>query len=135
MSELEDIKLKALLQQMKLDSPEPSFSVRVMNKIFEENSVLERIKSEKVLGKGFWIILILFVALLGIVFVTYNTGIQPESQLQGLLPEINGSVTQGYQSIFSKIGMVPLSVAGFLAAFSVLLFIDRFISSNSKIFA
>jgi uncharacterized BrkB/YihY/UPF0761 family membrane protein len=135
MSELEDIKLKALLQKMKLDSPGPNFSVRVMNKIFEETSVLERIKSEKVLGKGFWMILILFVTLLGIVVVTYTTGIQPESQLQGLLPEMNGSFTQGYQSIFSKIGTIPLSVAGFFAAFSVLLFIDRFINSNSKVFA
>jgi hypothetical protein len=135
MNELEDIKLKALLQQMKLDSPEPNFSVRVMNKIFEENSVLERIKSEKVLGRGFWIILILFVILLAAIFIIYNSGAQPESQLQTLLPEVNSGVTEGYKSIFNKMGTVPLSIAGILIASSVLLFIDRFISSNTKIFA
>ncbi len=135
MNELEDIKLKALLQQMKLDSPEPNFSVRVMNKIFEEDSVLERIKSEKVLGKGFWIILILFVALLAAIFVMYNTGVQPESQIQGLLPEVKGGVTESYNSLFNKLGTVPLSIAGIFIASSVLIFIDKFISSNSKIFA
>ena len=135
MNELEDIKLKALLEQMKLDSPEPNFSVRVMNKIFEQDSVLERIKSEKVLGKGFWIILILFVALLAAIFVMYNAGAQPESQIQELLPKVNSGVTESYQSLFSKLGTLPLSIAGILIASSVLIFIDKFISSNSKIFA
>ena len=34
MSELEDIKLQALLQSMQLDSPGEKFSARVMNRIF-----------------------------------------------------------------------------------------------------
>jgi len=135
MNELEDIKLKALLQQMKLDSPEPNFSVRVMNKIFEENSVLERIKSEKVLGKGFWIILILFIVLLTAIVIIYNTGVQPESQMQELLPSVNSGLTKSYQSIFNKLGTIPLSIAGILIASSVLVFIDKIISSNSEIFA
>ena len=126
MNELEDIKLKALLEQLKPDSPEPNFSVRVMNKIFEQDSVLERIKSEKVLGKGFWIILILFVALSSAIFVMYNTGVQPESQIQELLPKVNSGVTESYQSLFSKLGTVPLSIAGILIASSVLVFIDKF---------
>jgi hypothetical protein len=134
MSELEDIKLKALLQEMKLDSPEPNFSVRVMNKIFEESNALERIKSEKILGKGFWIILLLFLALTVAVFFMSNTGVDSSGSLNGLLPEMNG-VSEGYQSVLGKLGSVPLGVGGFLAAFSILLFIDKFIISNSKIFA
>ena len=135
MSELEDIKLKALLQQMRLDSPEPDFSVRVMNKIFEGENALERIKSEKVLGKGFWIISILFVIILAAIFIMYNTGVQPESQIREILPEINGGISEGYNSFFSKLGTLPLSIAGILVATTLLLFIDKFISSNSKIFA
>ena len=134
MNELEDIKLHALLQGMKLDSPEPNFSVRAMNKIFEENSVLERIKSEKVLGKGFWIIMLLFVALLVTVFFLSNSGADTTGIAQSLLPEISG-VSDGYNSALGKIGTLPLGIAGILAAFSVLLFLDRFISSNSKVFA
>lgn len=135
MNELEDIKLKALLQGMKLDSPEPNFSVRVMNKIFEESTALERIKSEKVLGKGFWIIMILFIALLAMVFFMQNTGTQPDGQLQSILPEMNSGVLESYDSFFSKLGSLPLAVGAIMAAFSVLIFLDRFISSNSKVFA
>lgn len=134
MSELEDIKLKALLSEMKLESPDSNFSVRVMNKIFEENLVLEKIKSEKVLGKGFWIILILFIALLTSIVIFSNSGIQAESQISNLLPEMNSDVTTGYQNIFDRIGAVPLSVVGILIASSTLLFIDKFITSNSRLF-
>lgn len=135
MSELEDIKLRAFLQDMELEKPKVNFSVRVMNQIFEEENVLEKIKSEKVLGKGFWIISILFVALLAAIFILNNSGVEAESQLQGLLPEASRGVSEGYQSFFSQMGNIPLSIAGILIATSVLLFIDRFIASNSKVFA
>ena len=135
MNELEDIKLKALLQELKLDSPEPNFTVRVMNKIFEDSSVLEKIKSEKVLGKGFWIILILFVILMALVFVMQNSGVSTESQLQNLLPEAGNTVSEGYNSFFSKMNSIPVGIGGILAAFSILIFLDRFISSNTKVFA
>lgn len=135
MNELEDIKLSALLQEMKLESPKADFSVRVMKNIFEENSVLAKIKSERVLGKGFWIITILFILLLVTIFVISNYGIQPESQLINLLPEAKSGVSAGYNSFFERIGTVPLSVAGILAASSILLFFERFISSNSKVFS
>lgn len=135
MNELEDIKLKALLNEMKLESPKANFSVRVMTKIFEEDSVLGKIKSQRVLGKGFWIIMTLFVLLFAAIIIINSTGFQAESQLNNLLPELNSGVTTGYQSIFEKIGSVPLSIAGILLASSVLLFIERFISSNSRVFA
>lgn len=102
MNELEDIKLKTLLREMKLEKPNPNFSVRVMEKIFDENPALERIKSEKVLGKGFWIISILFVALLAVIFVVSNSGVQTESQINNLLPELNGGLSAGYQSFLEK---------------------------------
>lgn len=135
MSELEDIKLKALLQNMELEKPGSNFTVRVMNKIFEEDSVLERIKSEKVLGKGFWIISILFVVLLAAIFFVNNAGVQTDSQIGQLLPDAGQGLTEGYESFFSKLGTLPLSIAGITIAVSVLIFIDKFISSNSKIFA
>ncbi len=135
MNELEDIKLQALLQEMKLDAPNPKFSLKVMTKIFEQSNALEEIKAQRILGKGFWIISTLFIALLVVVFVSYNSGLQPESQFQDILPNLNAGATESYQSFFSKIGTVPLSIAGILIASSVLLFIDRIISSNSKLFA
>ncbi|WP_347840267.1 hypothetical protein [uncultured Draconibacterium sp.] len=135
MNELEDIKLKALLQNMKLEKPGSKFTVNVMNKIFEENNVLEKIKSEKVLGKGFWIISILFIVLLAAIFFVNNAGVQTDSQIGQLLPEAGQGLSEDYQSFFSKLGTLPLSIAGITIAVSVLIFIDKFISSNSKIFA
>jgi len=135
MNELEDIKLKALLQEMKLESPDPDFTVRVMNKVFEENIAFEKLKSERILGKGFWVILFLFVILFILYLTMSGTGAQPESQINTILPEINSEVSTGYQSFLDKMGNIPLSIAGILAGSSLLLFIDRFISSNTKIFA
>jgi cbb3-type cytochrome oxidase subunit 3 len=134
MNELEDIKLKALLQNMKLESPEAGFSARVMNQIFEENNALERIKAQRVLGKGFWLILALFVVLLAVIyFVSGNAG-AADSTAQNILPSLEGAVNS-YENIFSKIGKAPLSIVAILFASSILLFADRIISSNTKLFA
>ncbi|WP_167605535.1 hypothetical protein [Maribellus sediminis] len=135
MSELEDIKLQALLQSMQLDSPGEKFSARVMNRIFEEDSVFEKIKAERVLGRGFWTILVVFVVLLAAMFFMAGSGAQPQEETARLLPQVNETVSNSFNSFFGKIGSVPLSVAGILIASSILLFIDRIISSNSKIFA
>ncbi len=131
MNELEDIKLKALLQSMKLEKPDAGFSAMVMNSIFKESNALEQIKAQRILGKGFWIILALFLLLAVVVYAMSNAGIQPEGKLEQLVP----GMENGIQSFTSRIGTIPLSVAGILIASSVLLFIDRFISSNSKLFA
>ena len=135
MNELEDIKLKAFLQNLELEKPDSGFTVQVMNKIFAEDSALEQIKSERILGKGFWIISILFVVLLAAIFVVSNTGMQADSQIGQLLPEAGQGLTEGYESFFSKLDTLPLSIAGITIAVSVLIFIDKIISSNSKIFA
>jgi hypothetical protein len=135
MSELEDIKLKALLNEMKLESPSANFSVRVMNKIFEENNVFEQIKKEKVLGTGFWIIMILFIALLATIVFLSNSGAEMDGQITTLFSNFNNGASSDYQTFFEKLGGVPISVVGILIAVSTLLFIERFISANSKIFA
>lgn len=135
MNEPEDIKLRALLQKMELEKPGSNFTVQVMNKIFEEDNVLEKIKSEKVLGKGFWIISLLFIVLLAAIFFVYNSGMQTDSQLGQLLPETSQGLSDGYQSFFGRLGTLPLSIAGITIAVSMLIFIDKIISANSKVFA
>ena len=127
----EDKKLKSLLKSVKLDSPGPNFTVRVMNRIFQEDSVIEKIKRERVLGKGFWIILALFVILIAALVVVSTSGLVTGSETPSLLSEINTrEVSDGYQSLFSKLGTAPVSIAGIFLALSVLLFIERFISSK-----
>ena len=135
MNELEDLKLKALLQEIKLDKPSPNFSARVMKKVFAENIAIEKIKSERILGKGFWIITVLFIALLVIISITSGTGLEVDSQLNSLIPEVNSGVSSSYQSILRGIGSVPLSISGILLASSLLLFIERFVTANTRIFS
>jgi hypothetical protein len=103
-----------------------------MDKILDEDLALERIKSERILGKGFWIILILFVALLAAILVMQNSAIDSGGELNNFFKGFENA-TSGYNSFFSKIGNVPLSIAGILIASSILLFIDRLISSNAKV--
>ncbi len=134
MNELEDIKLKALLQNMKLESPKADFSARVMNKIFEEDNAIERLKAQRVLGKGFWLFLVLFVILLAAIYFVAGTGVAADDTAQNLIPSLDGAVSS-YESFFSKLGKAPLSIAGILIAASILLFIDRIISANAQLFA
>lgn len=127
----EDKKIKLLLKSVKLDSPGPNFTVRVMNRIFQEDSVLEKIKRERVLGKGFWVILALFVILIAALVVVSISGMVTGSETPGLLPGINTrEVSEGYQSLYSKLGTAPVGIAGIFLALSVLLFMERIISSK-----
>jgi len=134
MNELEDIKLKALLQSMKLEKPHEDFSARVMNRIFEESNVLETIKAQRVLGRGFWIFILIFAAFMVVTFFVMNSGVPAAGDSSQLIPALNSGISESYNNFFNKLGTVPLSIAGILIASSILLFIDRIISSNQKLF-
>lgn len=123
-----DNELKSLIKEIKLDSPGKDFTLNVMNRVLQEKAATEQVKDERILGKGFWIILFLFVILIAAMFVLSGNGIQEEGQLAKLFNNAgDGSLTSGYQSVFSKLGTLPLSIGGILLASTVLLFIDRFL--------
>lgn len=123
-----DNELKSLIKGVKLDSPGNDFTSKVMGRIYEEKVAMEKVKDDKLLGKGFWIILSLFVILIAAMFVFSSTGVQTEGQLSKLLSGANdGALSQGYQSFFSNLGSLPLSIGGILMASSILLLIDKFL--------
>lgn len=123
-----DTELKNLIKGIKLDSPGSDFTSKIMNRVYEEKPVVETVKDEKLLGKGFWIILFLFVALIAAMFITSSSGMQTEGQLSKLFDGVGEvAFSQGYQSLFSNLGSLPLSIGGILLATSALLFIDRFL--------
>ena len=124
-----DTELKNLIKGIKLDSPGSDFTSKVMNRVFEEKPIVEIVKKEKLLGRGFWIILSLFVLLIAVMLVFSQGGVADEGQLSKLLSNANeGALSQGYQSIFRNLGSLPLSIGGILLASTVLLFIDKFLS-------
>jgi hypothetical protein len=123
-----DNELKSLIKGVKLDSPGSDFTSKVMSRVYEEKVAMEKVKDERLLGKGFWIILFLFVALIAAMFVFSASGTQTEGELSKLLSGANdGALSQGYQSFFSNLGSLPLSIGGILMASTVLLFIDKFL--------
>ena len=140
MNELEDIKLRMLLQDIELESPDKNFSTRVMNKIQEENEAIEKIKAERILGKGFWIILSLFVVLLIIIGFVSSSGNETGGIIDKFLESGKflgnaGNTANDYNSVLEKLGSLPAVIAVILIASSVLLFIERFINSNLEVFS
>lgn len=131
-----DNELKTLIKGIKLDSPGNDFTSAVMSRVFEEKAVMEKVKDEKVLGKGFWIILLLFVILIAAMFVFSSSGIQDNGELTKLLSSAKDSaLSQGYKSVLSNLGSLPLSIGGILFASSILVFIDRFLSQITANFS
>ena len=127
----EDKKLKSVVKTIKLDSPKDNFTVRVMNKIFQEVSVLEKLKNERIFGKSFWIILAMFIMLFGAMAYFAVNGATNGENLPKLLGDINSSgAVAEYQTILQRLGTFPLSIAGILIASSFLLFFDRFLNSK-----
>jgi hypothetical protein len=123
-----DNELKSLIKGIKLDSPGNDFTSKVMSRVLEEKVVMEQVKDEKILGKGFWIIVALFVLLIVSMFVFSGSGIQEDGQLSKIMNSVgDGSLSSGYQSVFSNLGALPLSIGGILLASSILVFIDRFL--------
>jgi hypothetical protein len=123
-----DNELKSLIKEIKLESPGNDFTVNVMNRVFEEKTAMEKVKDNKILGKGFWIILLLFVILIAAMFVFSSTDIPNNGALTKLLNRANnGNLSQEVHSVFSNLGTLPLSIGGILLATSILIFIDRFL--------
>lgn len=123
-----DTELKNLIKGIKLDSPGSDFTSKVMNRVFEEKTIVEIVKKERLLGKGFWIILSLFAMLFLVMFISSTTGIQDDGQLSSIFGKIgSSSLTSGYESVFSRMGSLPLSIGGILFAASILIFIDKFL--------
>ena len=95
-----DNELKSLIKGIKLDSPGIDFTSKVMNRVLEEKSALEQVKNERILGKGFWIILALFVLLIVSMFVFSGSGIQEEGQLSKMFNSVSdGSLLGSYKSV------------------------------------
>lgn len=125
----EDKELRQLLKGIKLEKPAPDFTKVVMNRVFQERTMVEQVKAEPVLGKAFWIIFALFVLLIALMVLLSGSNVAPESSV--VLPDINAEkYMSGYRSFFENFSNLPASIAGILLAFSLLIFLERFLSSK-----
>jgi hypothetical protein len=126
-----DKELRKLLKEIQLESPSNDFTLKVMDRVWEEKAALaktEQVKSERILGRGFWIIVALFVLLFMSVVLFSNQGTTESGQLSKLFESLGtNAASTKYQSIFSNLGSLPLSIGGILLASSLLVFIDKFL--------
>lgn len=126
----EDKELMQLLKSIKLESPGADFSARVMNRVFAEQPALEQVKQLPVLGRGFWIIIALFAVLIVLV-VLVSGGSSTVSQTPALLPEVyTEAVLTGYRSFFDKLSSLPAGIAGIFIGASLLVFLEKFLSTK-----
>jgi hypothetical protein len=130
---IEDNELRRLLKSVKPESPGFDFSDRVMNRIFEEQNALEQVKMEPLLGKGFWIILALFLVLFAVMAMV--SGNSPSAETTpALIPDINTeNVLTGYRAFFEKLGNLPASLAGIFLATSLLVVLEKFLGSRKHV--
>ena len=129
----EDKELKSLLKSVKLESPNSDFSVKVMNRIFAEESLFEKIRKERILGKGFWIIMVLFITLFAAIFVFNTNEVITSGGFSEYIPGLDtNTVTQDYQNFFQKLDSLPVSIAGIFLASSILIFLERILNSKIK---
>lgn len=125
-----DNELKMFLKNVKLESPGKDFSSQVMNRIFQEESIVEKVKAEPILGRGFWIILALFVILMA-VMVYMSAGSTAAGSASGILPDVDSTrFMAGYRSLFEKLDVLPASIAGIFIGASLLVFLEKFLESK-----
>lgn len=124
-----DMELREVIKSIKLDNPSSTFTTNVMNKVFQERSVVVQLKEEPILGKGFWIIIALFIALMLLMVIFSESA--PSAEANALLPDINSEgLMNGYRSFFDKFGALPSSIAGISLGFSLLILLERYLSSR-----
>lgn len=125
----EDIKLREVIKDLNLESPGKDFTLNVLERIHREVPFAFQIKKDPVLGKGFWIIMALFVVI-GVLFVV-GTTVEPGSDglIGNFLKSIDTSATDSaYKGIIGKMNQVPAGIIGILLASSILIFLERFLS-------
>ena len=133
-----DTELKKMIREIRLESPGPDFSTKVMQAVLAEARGKPVYTTEPLLGRKFWMLVALFVAL-AIAFMLFfgnettleNGTIQ--QWLSGLhMPDLN-PVKNILIDIFGKIGSLHWIVAAVMSVASVLILADKFLTDRNKL--
>ncbi len=125
----DDSKLREMIREIKLESPGKDFTLNVLDRIHKEVPFTFQIKKEPLLGKGFWIIVLLFIVLGTAMFVLSGTAGSPEGTIGKFLESVGNNPASGtYRNLMNQLNNVPAGITGILLASSLLIFIERFLS-------
>ena len=130
----EDNELRRLIKSIKPESPGTDFSSKVMKRVYDEQEEIEKSKSESIFGSWFWIILAAFASLFVIVFLVPENA-TGESASPDIITELTGNAMSNFYSfIYKTFDFVSPSVAAILIASSLLIIIERLLSSRIRIY-
>lgn len=127
-SEENDIRLKQLMKEIRLESPGPEFASKVMGAILAEPEKKPAFVTEPFLGKKFWILLSSFVAplILLLVFSTPETGPGVFQQFFSKVPTPDwGPVRELFSTALGQQGSLAWTVMLILLGGSGLILADK----------
>ncbi|SHF25025.1 hypothetical protein SAMN05444274_104177 [Mariniphaga anaerophila] len=126
----QDKELKQLLKSVKLESPGVDFSAGVMNRVFAEQSALEKAKQQPLFGKGFWVIFSLFVALIIVVVLLSGEG-SAVAKVPDFFPGADvDAALSGYRLLLHRLSNLPAGIAGILFGASLLILLENFLETR-----
>jgi hypothetical protein len=131
-----DKKLQRVIKGIKLESPGPDFTSKVMEAIFNETLKKPGFVTEPLLGKRFWILVTLFIGLAA-TFVLVR-GVQPENgsfhQFFSKFQNIDLSPVINLFSVsFSKTGSMTWTLIIVILGASGLIFADKLFTGKHSL--
>jgi len=137
----EDQELRRVMKNIRLESPGNDFSMKVMAGVLAEAEKRPAFTTEPILGKRFWIFVLLFLAVAAAALILSGSGapvgnsaeITAAEGLLDKLPSPDLTKMEGmYQRILDLFGSLPLTFAGILLSASLLVVLDKFLNSRHK---
>ncbi len=137
----EDLELRRVMKSIRLESPGNDFSMKVMAGVLAEAEKRPVFTTEPILGKRFWIFVLLFVAVAAVALIVAGSGapvgnsveITAAEGLLDKLPSPDLTQVEGiYEKMLNLIGSLPLTFAGILLSASLLVVLDKFLNSRHK---
>jgi hypothetical protein len=123
-----DKNLKKMIQGIRLESPGPDFSLRVMEGILAETQKKPNYTAEPFLGKKFWILVTLFIglALAFMLFYKADPGSGSFQHLFSSLPSPHWSPADNFfSSLIGKEGSLTWTLIVVILGASGLIFADK----------
>lgn len=133
----DNIKLRELIRKVKIESPDPGFTARVMDIILAGEHKKQMIQAQPVLGKSFWVLITLFVILALVFILISGSSLQGDGIISTFFNRFTFPDLTPFRVFLTKLieksGSLPMIVATTMISASVLILADKYFSSKHKL--